>query len=255
MARGPLIRFRHMEVFQTSITKRTPAFRAVADDLLFRIKTGEFPLASTLPSEIDLAAQYGVSRSTVREALRIVSARGLLVTRRGSHGGSIVVSTGHNEEHIPTPTADFGADVLDSTEIVATRALFDVPSARAAARRRTRPDVEMLRQTVESPTAAMSRTDTFDFHWRFHAVLYRICGSPLISAVAYPLVSFAHEHTFMHFSEESAAQSLMDHQHILAAIEDGDADRAGQHMVEHLRRLAILHAAPAPFSQPAAYRE
>jgi DNA-binding FadR family transcriptional regulator len=136
------------------MTKPIPAFRAVADDLFFRIRTGEFPLASTLPTEVSLAAQYGVSRSTVRESLRIVSTRGMLVTRRGSHGGSIVVSTGKGDEQVPPPNADFGVDAFDSTEIVATRALFDVPNARAAARRRTKPGLEMLRQTVEPPSTA-----------------------------------------------------------------------------------------------------
>jgi len=67
-------------------TRKRPLLRSVSvrDELVQRIDQGKFPVGSRLPSEPDLAAELGVSRATLREALRALEGEGLVRRRRGS---------------------------------------------------------------------------------------------------------------------------------------------------------------------------
>lgn len=67
------------------------AYEQVADQLLGLIISGELTPGTRLPSEVDLASQFGVSRTTVREALRILATRNLIESRRGVSGGHFVL--------------------------------------------------------------------------------------------------------------------------------------------------------------------
>lgn len=64
--------------------RRSPAYRAVADDLAARIARGEFPPGARLPSESEMTRSYGVSTITARGAVRQLGLLGLVETRQGS---------------------------------------------------------------------------------------------------------------------------------------------------------------------------
>lgn len=72
-------------------TPPSPTYARVADDLISRIVSGEYPIGSLLPKEVDLAQQYGVSRHTMREAMRRLSESGL-VSRRRRAGTEVVAA-------------------------------------------------------------------------------------------------------------------------------------------------------------------
>ena len=59
-----------------------PRYAQVASDLMERIAAGEYPIGSLLPKEVDLSAKYGISRHTMREALRRLDEAGLVSRRR-----------------------------------------------------------------------------------------------------------------------------------------------------------------------------
>lgn len=69
---------------------RRPAYVAVADHLREMILAGALPAGERLPTEAELGAQFGVSRSTIREALKMLSSIRLVATSRGVSGGSMV---------------------------------------------------------------------------------------------------------------------------------------------------------------------
>ena len=70
--------------------KPQPRYKAITDELLGDISAGKFPVGSMLPTELELCERFGVSRFTVREALRRLHEMGLLHRRRGS--GTVVRS-------------------------------------------------------------------------------------------------------------------------------------------------------------------
>ncbi len=67
-----------------------PRYRVIADRLLTEIASGKHPVGSLLPTEIELCARFSASRYTVREALRVITEKGLVSRRPGA--GSIVVA-------------------------------------------------------------------------------------------------------------------------------------------------------------------
>lgn len=67
---------------------RKPRYQQVADDLRTAIARGDFPAPDAFPTETELCARYGVSRFTVREALRALQSEGLIARKRGS--GTII---------------------------------------------------------------------------------------------------------------------------------------------------------------------
>ncbi len=77
---------------------RRPRYQIIADDLINKITSNRISVGSRLPSEKELCSHYGVSRYTVREALRVIKEMGLVSIRRGS--GSIVLSSQPKNAHV-----------------------------------------------------------------------------------------------------------------------------------------------------------
>ena len=70
------------------VNRVQPAYQQVADQLRDRILDGSVAAGDRLPTEVELSEIFGVSRSTVREALRVLASRGLIRTTRGTTGGT-----------------------------------------------------------------------------------------------------------------------------------------------------------------------
>src|SRR5689334_9698910 len=75
-----------------AVDRILPAYEQVAAQLRAQIVAGSLSPGSRLPAEGELASMFGVSRSTVREALRLLTSQGLAVTKRGVAGGTFVAS-------------------------------------------------------------------------------------------------------------------------------------------------------------------
>lgn len=113
--------------------------------LLFeRIQSGEWEVGQKLPGETTLAPQLGVGRSTVREAIRQLAGRGILMSRQGA--GVFV--------HALTPTDDWDSLVTRATiaSILEARSAIECEAAALAAERRTDDDLNDIR-------AALARRD------------------------------------------------------------------------------------------------
>ena len=132
----------------------TKAYEEIAAALHRRVVTGELEPGERLPTETMLASQFGVSRATVREALRQLDAQSLIRTSKGATGGSYVTlpSAGHLSASLRSGIGLL-ADAQDVSldELLEARLLLEVPAARLAAR----PPVS---GRTPAPTAAAAAT-------------------------------------------------------------------------------------------------
>ncbi|PJI94205.1 FadR/GntR family transcriptional regulator [Luteimicrobium subarcticum] len=128
---------------------RTPLPEQAADALAARITAGEWAVGTTLPSEHALTAELGVGRSTVREAVRILAARGLVRARQGV--GVLVTAT--------VPPTDWDAALRSGhvADVVEARLGVEVQAARLAALRRTPADVDTMRDALAARAAVEDR--------------------------------------------------------------------------------------------------
>jgi len=130
---------------------RTPLADQAADLLLARVRAGEWALGAKLPGETTLAAQLGVGRSTVREAIRRLAGSGVLDSR---HGSGVYVTA--------LDVADEWNEVLrraDIVTVIEARTAIEVEAAMLAADRRTPADLRAIRRALDARTVPGQSVD------------------------------------------------------------------------------------------------
>lgn len=141
--------------------RRHPLAEQAADLLLARIRAGEWPLGHKLPGETTLAAQLGVGRSTLREAVRVLAGKGVLASRQGA--GVFVTALDIPEDWDIVLRRATIAAVLEA------RIAIETEAAALAAGRRTPADLRAIRRAL-SARATETRTiaDLVDADTAFH---------------------------------------------------------------------------------------
>lgn len=223
-----------------SVVVRQPAYQTLADDLRDQIVSGRLRPGDRLPAEPALCVSSGLSRSTVREALRLLSSQNLIITTRGVAGGSFVA---HPSPEQVSDTMATGVGLLLSSSVVTgadvleMRGMLELPAAAAAAQRRTAADLEAMRDSRFDPhTDSVERL--LDQHRSFHVALFNATGNPLMSLLSRPLyaVSNASEAVQWH-GPDLWFEVAADHEAILSAVEAGDSGAAlaaAQAHIDHL---------------------
>jgi GntR family transcriptional repressor for pyruvate dehydrogenase complex len=245
-------------------TGRAPAYQLLADDLRDQITSGRLRPGARLPTEPELCVLSGVSRSTVREALRLLASQHLIVTTRGVTGGSYVAKP--NAALLAESLALGMGLMMSSTpvglaELMEVREMLEVPAAGLAARRRTDAHLAELAAALSDPVgdepailaplgpreaaailaplgprdAAVTKSAA---HRRFHTALAAATGNPLYELLARPLYSLANE-TEIAERAPSALWRLADtdHRAILRAVTAQDAPAAEHAARDHLTNL------------------
>ena len=163
------------------------AYEQVADQLLAMINSGELKPGDRLPSEAELAADFGVSRTTVREALRILATRNLIHTRKGMAGGHFIVepTVGSISEFL---VANYGlltaANTVTLEHLLQAREMIEGPAAAIAARNR---DDDRSREARSRASATTSRRSARPMRWRSSATSTSSCSRrPRTSCSSWP---------------------------------------------------------------------
>jgi GntR family transcriptional repressor for pyruvate dehydrogenase complex len=222
-------------------TPRALRYSWLAGELREAILNGELEPGCRLPIEVELAALYGVGRSTVREALRVLLAEGLVITVRGMSGGTFVVRpelSNIGERLEVTLRLLSITERVSVTHLVATRAALELPAVRAVAAHHTPEELDRLLTALSPPERAVEVGREFITNRDFHSLILEIAGNPLIAATAEPLFSVL-RHRFLR-NEAPAAfweNVASDHRRIFDAIADEDANRAADEMTLHLAML------------------
>jgi len=232
---------------------------AVERRLTDAIRTGMLVDGEQLPSEQELAAQLGVATVTLREALAGLRERGLVVTRRGRGGGTFVrvdVETrrARLRERLLELSVDDLRDVGDHHRAIAA-ATAELAAARASAA-----DVATLRRHIEALDAATDEHARHAADWRFHVELAAAAQSRRLAEASAELqVDAGTMLWFVALPDPAAARA--EHRAIVAAVEAGDAERAGRLAAAHVERetRALIEARldavpPAPAVGAAAAR-
>ncbi|MBF6348091.1 FadR family transcriptional regulator [Nocardia flavorosea] len=141
--------------------RRHPLAEQAADLLLARIRAGEWPLGHKLPGETTLAAQLGVGRSTLREAVRVLAGKGVLASRQGA--GVFVTALDIPEDWDIVLRRATIAAVLEA------RIAIEAEAAALAAARRTPADLRAIRRALSvRATEGGTIADLVDADTAFH---------------------------------------------------------------------------------------
>lgn len=213
----------------------------VEDQIRAAILSGALRSGDRLPGELELAQQFGVSRTTVREALRSLVTRGLIEKTPGAGGGSFVRSA--DPSALRSALAEsmhtlltLGSIELD--EVCVVRQHLEELAVRLAAAHRTEDDLSELRRLLDAQeSTSVEDPGLASMEEQFHRTVARASGnrilSPLVSALPVRDEPLAQSET----SPEAGRTAVRQHRRIVQAIEDGDPDSAADALTEHVTYL------------------
>ncbi len=224
------------------MARRTSALpEKIAQDLMGRILANEFADVNLLPSERVLQDTYGVSRSVVREALKLLAARGLVTT--GSGQGA-VISTNRTAPAIDALALAFHRANARLEDLLNARLLIEPAVAALAALHATPLQIRAMHDLagemaalaeVASPVRAA--TYSYDNNARFHTLLAQASQNPVMEIMIEMLVGliWRQQNTVdAHQTPERHRYTAEQHLHIVRAIEARDPEAARAAMASHL---------------------
>ena len=216
-------------------------YELVAERLRERVVEGELQPGARLPNESALATDFGVSRATVREALRVLAAQNLIRTSKGAGGGSYVTlpSVGGVSDFVQSSISMLAdADNVTLEELLEARELLEVPAARLAAHRRNDEELERLRDAIPDEPLRLGTQRQFVYNQDFHIAVLEGCRNALLLIAAQPVFEVLQRNLARSKLGARFHRTINEHHRaIAAAIEAGDADTAGGEMYDHLEFL------------------
>lgn len=212
----------------------------IVDQVRSLIHEGKLTPGDRLPPEREMCERFGVSRVTVREALRVLEAGGLVEIRVGAHGGAFVTQ----------PTSDqLGANLIDlltlssitARDVTEVRMVLEVGIIPLLCAKANGTDFADLQDICNRQEAAFASGDydvalSAEFHSRLAEATHNGAFAMLIHSFHGPLLmSLA---TAQQTAPEMGKRGVEEHRAILAAIRDNDPATGERIMREHLTRTA-----------------
>ncbi|MEM7773526.1 MAG: FadR/GntR family transcriptional regulator [Cyanobacteria bacterium P01_A01_bin.37] len=210
-------------------------FEVTVERLSSAIKMGLYQPGEQLPSEPEMADLMGVSRSTLREAIRVLLVQGILVVRRGRTGGTFV-----SETFAPPSVLDLqkrlDADGVSIQEILDYRTIVETGIVGLAAGRSLPHQQQELQNLVDQMREAEANfSDYRRLDTQFHLLLARATQSNrLITIMADIHAELSDLMAVIPHSQAACTHSTEQHQQLVDAIRNGDIDRAKTIMEEHV---------------------
>jgi GntR family transcriptional repressor for pyruvate dehydrogenase complex len=209
----------------------------VARQLKDVISNGVLRVGDKLPPERELAEQMGVSRPSIREAIQVLAAQGILETVHG--GGTIVRNL--TEQQIVTPIeVIIKEDRLRALELTEVRSFMEAWAARQAAHYRTEEELAKIHSYLEEMerdfVKGQIRSDIdFAFHTEIAAATHNTVYMHIIHNI-YELINYSIKiHREQVFTSSEAQRNILDHhRQIFSQIQDGNPDGAEAAMKAHL---------------------
>jgi len=215
------------------------AFESTVEQLATAVRLGVFAYGEQLPPERELAERVGVSRMTLREAIAALRDSGLVTTRRGRGGGTVVVYQGPAQVSRAWEGVRHGAalsDALDFRRVVEPGAAYLAAGRSLSADQRAWLSTS-AQEVCSAPDIAAHRVADS----RLHLAIATLSGSPmLIEAVTRAQAALRELLSAIPVLQRNIRHSNAQHEAIVAAVLAGDRDGARTYMEEHCDATSAL---------------
>ena len=213
--------------------KRNNLYEIVANEIEDIIINNPDMQGEQLPSEQEIADSYDVSRNVVREALKILRERGLIVLKNGE---GVFVEFNQNKIISRTIGRMIQLEKLSYNDIYSVRESLEILSCRLAAAHITKDEVSLLYSCCEKMKMNMQNSQKWAaYDLDFHLTIAKITRNELLYNMIKPLTpSFIELFLRASLVPDNCSVGLADHQAIVEALKEGDAEKAGNTMKRHL---------------------
>lgn len=250
--------------------KRRRAFEDIIVQIENAIHEGRLTVGDRLPPERELAEIFQVSRASVREALRVLEAFGVLSARRGTGADSGSILSAQNESPLSGLLRLYASLLqMPLQDLLDVREAIEMLTARRAAERATPEDIERLDGIVESMRNSRTPEDFLTLDTEFHVMLARASANsvaPLIMGALRDAIAHQMLGAFKALEESGnwtseRAWLIREHAELLKTVASRDPDAAahafGQHVHDFYQRVLAKDgpvtapaSAPAPAAKP-----
>jgi GntR family transcriptional repressor for pyruvate dehydrogenase complex len=219
--------------------KKTRIAEEVADRIRMLILNGTFPPGRPLPAERLMTKRLGVSRGSIRDALRMLEMIGLLETRHGQGTFPHELTV----DRLVAPLASvmtYRHDLQD--ELMDVRRMFEPAVARVAATRVTDEDLTDLQYILDAQRRKLETGQSpIVEDTAFHAALARCTRNRVVVSIMATLNDLLVESRKLTLKQRGRpAQSIAGHEAVVAALRRRDAEGAAQAMSKHIDQIADL---------------
>jgi len=212
----------------------------IVEQIRVLMRQGQLKPGDRLPPERDLCERFGVSRVTVREALRMLESSGLVQIRVGARGGAFV--TAPSSDRVGEGLTDMlTLSAISAADVTEVRMILEVGIVPIVCERATEQDLADLDEICERSEAALRSGEyTMRYSLEFHTRVAEATHNP---AVVMLVESFREP---IHMSLEQAREvapemgdlGTREHERFVEAVRRRDADAATKIMRKHLERTA-----------------
>jgi GntR family transcriptional regulator, transcriptional repressor for pyruvate dehydrogenase complex len=211
----------------------------IVEQIRSRIRSNELKPGERLPSERDLAEQLGVSRNTLREALRMVEASGLVTLKKGVTGGAFLNDS--NSAALSQGLLDgMGLRQYDAKELIDVRAVLVNYVAEQACLHATDAEINELaavvRSSEEAETNNLDFEDRLELHIRFHRKLVQIAHNGICEALTGPLLEITRQF-HLDAGPTGGLETHGSRRKLVRALRDRDPIAAKQALAKHFDEL------------------
>ncbi|UCS91740.1 FadR family transcriptional regulator [Echinicola marina] len=225
------------------IGKKKSLSQQVVDEITRSIRDGEYMPGQQIPTENTLCEIFNVSRTAIREAIKVLTARGMVEVRKGS-GAFVTEVSVQNAAEILNMFFELSSDADLILQTIETRQLLEPQIAREAAEKREESHVRLLEKNMQSmqqcPLA--SKKKEADLDNEFHRILLNITGNKVLELLLSPVFSLMPKFKVNVFAKPEEGDlateknhMLQHHGNILKAIKEQDPDAAEMAMRDHLK--------------------
>jgi len=205
------------------------------------MREGVLTPGSLLPSERELAATFGVARSSLRQAMKVLETMGVVTQKVGD--GTYLSKDGTYVLSVPMDFL-FLLDEISPQDLMELRLMLEPALAAKAAECATFQDIGLLKQTMrEMQVSGVSPQDVVEADLMFHRTIFRATGNALGSRLFHSIHSAMFKMIATTAQTVHVDHTIRFHEPILEAIEERNPKRAALCMTEHLvdARDLILH--------------
>jgi GntR family transcriptional regulator, transcriptional repressor for pyruvate dehydrogenase complex len=212
----------------------------IVDQIRLLMRQGQLKPGDRLPPERDLCERFGVSRVTVREALRMLESSGLVEIRVGARGGAFVTAPSSNR--VGENLADLlTLSVISAADVTEVRMILEVGLVPLVCQRATEEDLADLERICERSEAALRADDySMDMSLEFHTRVAQATHNPavvmLVESFRGPILMSLQQ--AREAAPEMGGLGTQEHERFIEAVRRRDADAATHIMREHLERTA-----------------
>jgi GntR family transcriptional repressor for pyruvate dehydrogenase complex len=222
--------------FQPARPRR--AFDEIVAQVRGMVRSGELQPGDRLPAERVLAEQFGVSRNTVREALRMMEISGLVALRTGAGGGAFVAKPDPGVAARGLADA-FQLNGLSPSDVTEARLWLESTVVRVACERMTEEYLQALYDNVNEAAQAAGEDDwerTALVHVEFHNLLADATGNPVMSILMRSMADLLRE-LVLAIGPSSDDVIVRSRRRLLRHLRNRDGDKAAEEMRRYLNRL------------------